>query len=67
MNQEDIILEKYQMLAPELNERALRLFAAAEALSFGWGGISLVSRALEISRGIKAFENVLLLPLFTFP
>ncbi len=62
MNQEDIILEKYQMLAPELNERTFRLFAAAEALSLGWGGISLVSRALEISRdrisrGIKDIES----------
>ena len=38
------------MLAPELNERTLRLFAAAEARSLGRGGISLVSRTLEISR-----------------
>jgi len=50
MNQEDLILEKYQMLAPELNERTLRLFAAAEAKSLGRGGISLVSQAIEISR-----------------
>jgi hypothetical protein len=62
MIQEDIILEKYQMLAPELNERTLRLFAAAEALSLGRGGISLVARALEISRdrisrGIKDIES----------
>ena len=62
MNQEDIILEKYQMLAPELNERTLRLFAAAEAMSLGRGGISLVSRAIEISRdrisrGIEDIES----------
>jgi len=62
MNQEDTILEKYQMLSPELNERTLRLFAAAEARSLGWGGISLVSRSLEISRdrisrGIKDIES----------
>lgn len=49
------------MLAPELNERTLRLFAAAEALSLGRGGISVVSRTLEISRdrisrGIKDIE-----------
>lgn len=61
MNQEDILLKKYQMLAPELNERTLRLFAAAEALSLGRGGISLVSRTLEISRdrisrGIKDIQ-----------
>ena len=62
MNQEDIILAKYQILAPELNERTLRIFAAAEALSLGRGGISIVSRALEISRdrisrGIKDIES----------
>lgn len=62
MNQDDIILEKYQMLAPVLNERTLRLFAAAEALSLGRGGVSRVSRTLEISRdrisrGIKELES----------
>ena len=62
MSQEDIIREKYQMLAPELNERALRLFAAAEALSLGRGGISLVARSLKssrdrISRGIKEIKS----------
>jgi hypothetical protein len=62
MNQEDIIREKYQLLAPELNERTLRLFAASEAMSLGLGGISLVSRAIEISRdrisrGIKDIES----------
>ena len=50
MGQEDIIREKYQMLAPELNERTLRLFAAAEAKYLGRGGISLVARAIEVSR-----------------
>jgi len=50
MSQEDIIREKYQMLAPELNERTLRLFAAAEAKCLGRGGISLVARAIEVSR-----------------
>ena len=50
MGQEDIIREKYQMLAPELNERTLRLFAAAEAKYLGRGGITLVARAIEVSR-----------------
>lgn len=50
------------MLAPNLNEKTLRLFAAAEARSLGRGGISLVSRTLEISRdrisrGIKDIES----------
>ena len=38
------------MLAPELNERTLRLFAAAEAKYLGRGGITLVARAIEVSR-----------------
>jgi len=50
MGREDIIREKYQMLAPELNERTLRLFAAAEAKYLGRGGITLVARAIEVSR-----------------
>ncbi len=50
MSREDLIRDKYQMLAPELNERTLRLFAAAEAKYLGWGGIALVARAIEVSR-----------------
>ena len=50
MDQEDAIRQRYQLLAPELNERTLRLFAAAEAKVIGWGGIAVVSRTLEISR-----------------
>jgi HKD family nuclease len=61
MTNEDKIREKYQLLAPELNERTLRLFASAEAKVIGRGGISLVSRSIEItrdriSRGIKELE-----------
>jgi transposase len=50
MCQEDLIREKYQLLSPELNERTLRLFAAAEAKYLGRGGISVVARAIEVSR-----------------
>lgn len=50
MDHEEAILRKYQLLAPELTERALRLFAAAEAKVLGRGGIAIVSRAIEISR-----------------
>ncbi len=55
------------MLASSLNERTLRIFAAAEALSLGRGGISLVARSLEmtrdrISRGIKEIESKTPLP-----
>jgi hypothetical protein len=47
---EDIIARKYQALAASLNERQRRLWAAAETLSLGHGGISLVSRKTGISR-----------------
>ena len=50
------------MLAPELTERTLRLFAAAEAKAWGRGGISGVARVLElsrdrISRGLQDLEK----------
>lgn len=52
------IRKKYLLLKDTFNERTRRLFAAAEAHSFGRGGIAVVSRAtgLErhtIARGIK--------------
>jgi hypothetical protein len=47
---ENLVREKYQMLSPLLNERTIRVFAAAEAKSLGHGGIAIVSRAIEISR-----------------
>lgn len=47
---EQIIFEKYKLLKPFLNEQNKRLFAAAEAISLGEGGISIVSRATDISR-----------------
>lgn len=47
---EEAILRRYQLLAPELTERTLRLFAAAEAKVLGRGGIAKVSRVIEISR-----------------
>lgn len=40
---------KYKSLAPELNERARRIWAATEAREIGRGGIALVSRATKIS------------------
>jgi len=47
---EEIIARKYFVLARILNERQRRLWAAAETLSLGRGGLSLVSRATGISR-----------------
>jgi len=40
---------KYRSLAPELNERARRIWAATEAREIGRGGIAMVSRATRIS------------------
>ena len=51
MDQDDRIQERYELLSPELNERTLRLFAGAEAVSLGRGGISRVARVTGVSRG----------------
>jgi len=47
---EDTIREKYQLLEKHLNEKTKRIWAATEAVSLSYGGISLVSRATQISR-----------------
>ena len=59
---EQIISEKYELLKPFLDEQKKRLFVAAEAISLGEGGISVVSRATGISRdtiskGCKELES----------
>lgn len=59
---EEIIARKYQILGHELNERQRRLWAASEAMSLGYGGVSAVARATGISRvtitqGIKELQN----------
>jgi transposase len=59
---EQIISEKYELLKPFLDEQKKRLFVAAEAISLGAGGISIVSRATginreTISKGCKELES----------
>lgn len=54
--------KKFELLHGQLDERALRLAAAAEAGSIGAGGISLVSRATglarsTIRRGLSELES----------
>jgi hypothetical protein len=44
------VQRKYQLLAPEWDERRRRQWAAVEARDLGWGGISLVARATGLSR-----------------
>jgi hypothetical protein len=47
---QESIARKYQQLAPHLNEKTRRLWAASEALSLGHGGISAVARATGLAR-----------------
>jgi hypothetical protein len=47
---EATIQKKHEQLAPYFNEASLRVWAAAEALSWGHGGITTVSRATGLSR-----------------
>ena len=44
------IRRKYRALAPEMDERRRRQWAAAEARDIGWGGVSVVARATGVSR-----------------
>lgn len=46
-----LLRRKYAALAPLLNERTRRCWAATEAQALGYGGISLVAEALGIARG----------------
>lgn len=59
---EAIIQQKYEHLVPYLDEASLRAWAATEALSWGHGGITSVSRATGLSRttihaGIAELEH----------
>lgn len=56
------IREKYIALAADLDERARRRWAAAEARSLGWGGVAAVAEATGISdrtirKGIKELDD----------
>ena len=50
----DLIKQRFTSMAPFLNERSRRLFAAAEAKAIGYGGVSAVARATGISRRVIA-------------
>jgi hypothetical protein len=56
------IAEKYTAIEADLDERARRRWAAAEARSLGWGGIAAVSAATwdsdrTIRRGVIELDN----------
>ena len=44
------IRRKYRRLRGALNERSRRLWAASEALEIGWGGVTVVAAATQISQ-----------------
>ena len=44
------LTQKFRPLWPLLDERTRRLMAASEAMHLGYGGVSLVRRACELSR-----------------
>jgi hypothetical protein len=52
VDDEASISKRYQLISGILNERQRRLYLAAEAQVLGYGGISLVSRATNISRPV---------------
>jgi hypothetical protein len=48
------IRQKYVVLAPIMDERLRRQWAASEAHALGWGGVSLVARATGLARNTVA-------------
>lgn len=56
------VRQKYLVLAPIMDERMRRLWAATEAVALGWGGVSTVSAATGLTRnsiaaGIRDLEH----------
>lgn len=62
MKEIDVLAQKFQAIWPHLDERGKRITAAAEAMSIGRGGVSIVQRACGLSRptiyhGIREIES----------
>lgn len=62
LKEQEAVARKYQALTDCLTEKGKRLWAAAESLSYGHGGVFLVSQATRlarstIDRGIKEIQN----------
>src|SRR5438093_2494489 len=47
--QRDLIRRKYKAMAPELDERGKRIWAATEAALLGFGGVAAVARATGLA------------------
>jgi hypothetical protein len=59
---QNVLTYKYDLLRPNLDERGRRLWAAAEAIAFGYGGIKLVCAATglcyrAIAAGIAELQS----------
>lgn len=50
----ELIKTRFESIAPFLDERLRRIFAAAEAMAIGYGGPSIVSRETGVSRAAIA-------------
>jgi transposase len=62
MDQEELVKKKYEKIKDYFTEQNKRLWAASEALSIGYGGVSIVHKATGLSRptihaGIKELEQ----------
>jgi hypothetical protein len=62
MNIDKEVLRRFELLSPFFTEQQRRHFAAAEAMTIGYGGISLVARSTGVSRraithGIKELKD----------
>jgi len=61
--EEEAVRERFLRMSSALNERSRRLFVAAEAMAYGYGGIVLVARATgmaprTIGAGIKELREM---------
>ena len=54
MSEQERIAARYTQVAGSLDERGRRAVAGAEALAYGWGGVTAVARAIGVSRGVIA-------------
>jgi hypothetical protein len=62
LKEQEAVARKYQALTDCLTEKGKRLWAAAESLSYGHGGVFLVSQATHLARstihrGVKEIQN----------
>ena len=62
MDWEQVVSEKFEIIAPMLDEAQRRIWAASEAITIGRGGVAIVYRATGIARstierGINDIES----------